>query len=119
MRGSIRLNPIDMGDDTSRTTIAVLCSKRPEGRSDNPISFDTSILPTALHHSNETAPLVIKVPNCFHDAAGISGFDVGNITFCHLRFGHVSQLLCEAVADFTCWISTDSSPWAAYRALIS
>ena len=38
---------------------------------------------------------------------------------CLLRFGHESHLLCEAVAAFTRWLSTDSPPWAAYRALMS
>ncbi len=51
-------------------------------------------------------------------SAGPSSFDAVMLKNCLLRYGRALSKLRQEMADWVEWLSNESPPWTAYRALM-
>jgi hypothetical protein len=118
------LLPEDSCTKTGRPVMEVLRSQHPDTRIPN--LEDPHCI--AFEHYDEVP---VEVPtDCTSEdletlalrmsgGAGPSSFDAVMLRNCLLRYGRASGELREELATWVEWLSNESPPWAAYRALMS
>ena len=66
-----------------------------------------------------TSEIVEKVAGKLSGSAGLSGFDLAALKDLLCVYGQDRQCLQMVFAKFTEWMSNDTPPWTAYRALMA
>jgi hypothetical protein len=117
------LLPQDACTKTGRPVMEVLLSQHPDTRipnleDPNCIAFEQySEVPVAMPTDctpEDLETLALRMSG----SAGPSSFDAVMLRNCLLRYGRASGELRQEMADWVEWLSNESPPWAAYRALM-
>jgi hypothetical protein len=117
------LLPQDACTKTGQPVMEVLQSQHPDTRIPNLGDPDC----IAFEHYNEV-PMALPMDCTSKDlealalrmsgSAGLSSFDAVMLRNCLLWYGRASSKLRQEMANWVEWLSNESPPWAAYRALI-
>jgi len=112
--------PSDKCSKTGRPVIDVLREKHPEGIVPNAADFDEhpggeELLdsPPVFCFEENVAKAAVKLSGGA-GPCGVEGFTLKNWL---LRHGETSEALRVEIANWVCWLSNGSPPYAAYRAL--
>ncbi len=118
------LLPQDLCTKTGRPVMEVLRSQHPDTRI--PDLEDPHCI--AFEHYDE---VLVEIPtNCTSEdlktlalrmsgSTGLSSFGAVMLRNCLLQYGRASGKLRQELAAWVEWLSNESPPWAAYRALMS
>ena len=106
-------------DGTESTVLEVLLSKHPDSVEPEDEVFEEYPVTPEMVSLDITGDTVTKVATRLSGAAGPGGVDSMALQQWLLRFGKNSNLLREAVAQFTRWMANSYPPWAAYRAIMA
>lgn len=111
------LQPNDIDTKSGLPVIDVLMEKHPSpGNATTTALLEYETTPPMLPLVC-TADLVAEVAKRMGGSGGPGGVDSYALADWILRFGESSRRLRSAISDFTMWLSNESPPWAAYRAL--
>eukprot|EP00978_Attheya_sp_CCMP212_P019497 scaffold54738_cov30-Attheya_sp.AAC.1 len=111
--------PTDIDEKSGLPVIDVLHSKHPPARVpevEDLEEYDT--LPEFIR-VDITDETMEKVVRCLSGAGGPGGTDAMSLHHWLLRFGSVSQCFRHVGAHLVDWMSNESPPWAAIRALMA
>ena len=109
--------PDDIDGKTGKPVSEVLHSKHPAAHP--PGSLPVYEECPELVDLDITGDTVLKTASKLKGAAGAGGTDSEAIASWLLKFGTYSQRLRNVLARLAKWLSNDSPPWAAYRALMA